>query len=52
MLWAGPGGHALVVQDPRGKRSEYGRAEIFGVLTGNKFTPIPHGTLESNGIAW
>jgi hypothetical protein len=52
VLWAGPEGKALVVQDPRGKRSEYGRAEIFGVLTGNKFTPIPHGTLEGNGIAW
>jgi hypothetical protein len=52
VLWAGPGGKALVVQDPRGKRSRYGRDEIFGVLTGNKFTPIPHSILEGNGIAW
>ena len=52
VLWAGPGGKALVVQDPRGKRSRYGRGEIIGVLTGNKFTPIPHVTLEGQGIAW
>ncbi len=52
VLWAGPGGRALVILDPRGKRSAYGRAEILGVLAGNKFTPIPHGAFQGNQIAW
>lgn len=60
MLWAGPRGTALVVLDPRGKRIAYGRDEILGVLTGNKFTPIPHGGSPGNSrgvsptnlIAW
>jgi hypothetical protein len=52
VLWAGPRGKALVVLDPRGKRIQYGRAEILGVLAGNKFTPIPHGTFQGNQTAW
>lgn len=53
VLWTGPGGKALVVLDPRGKRNAYGRDEILGVLTGNKFTPIPHGgsPSSSHGIS-
>ena len=52
VLWAGPGGQALVVSDPRGKRTRYGPAHILGVLTGNTFTPIPHGADQSAQIAW
>ena len=52
MLWAGPGGQALVVSDPRGKHTPYGPDTILGVLTGNTFTPIPHGTYQSIQIAW
>jgi hypothetical protein len=52
VLWAGAKGKALVVQDPRGKGSKYGHAEILGVLTGGKFTPIPHGADVSLEIAW
>ena len=44
VLWAGPGGHALVVFDPRGKPGRYGPGWVLGVLTGNTFTPVPHGT--------
>jgi hypothetical protein len=44
VLWANPDGSALVVSDPRGAKTRYGnRNNILGVLTGNKFTPIPHG---------
>ena len=52
VLWAGPGGQALVVSDPRGKHTPYGPDTILGVLTGNTFTPIPHGTYQSIQIAW
>lgn len=52
VLWAGPGGQALVVSDPRGKPGPSGPGNILGVLTGNTFTPIPHGTYESIQIAW
>ena len=52
VLWAGPGGQALVVSDPRGKPTPYGPDTILGVLTGNKFTPIPNGTYQSVQIAW
>jgi hypothetical protein len=52
VLWASPDGNALVVTDPRGKRSLYGRGNILGVLSGNKFTAIPHGVTESTKIAW
>ena len=52
VLWAGPGGQALVVSDPRGKHTPYGPDTILGVLTGNTFTPIPHGTYQSLQIAW
>ena len=52
VLWAGPGGQALVVSDPRGKPTPYGPGTILGVLTGNTFTPIPHGTYQSLQIAW
>jgi hypothetical protein len=52
VLWAGAKGRALVVQDPRGKGGKYGRAEILGVLTGGKFTPIPHGTFQDLEMAW
>ena len=52
VLWAGPGGQALVVSDPRGKATPYGPDTILGVLTGNTFTPIPNGTYQSIQIAW
>ena len=52
VLWAGPGGRALVVSDPRGKKTRYGRSNVLGVLAGNTFTPIPHGADESAQIAW
>jgi hypothetical protein len=54
MLWAGPGGRALVVSDPRGKRTRYGPDTILGVLTGNTFTPIPNGTYDGAflQLAW
>jgi hypothetical protein len=52
-LWAGPGGQALVVCDPRGKPAT-DPGHILGVLTGNTFTPIPHGTYDGTflQIAW
>ena len=53
VLWASQDGSALVITDPRGAKTGYGaRNNILGVLAGNKFTPIPHGTLRGNGIAW
>ena len=52
VLWAGPGGQALVVSDPRGKATPYGPDTILGVVTGNTFTPIPNGTYESIQMAW
>lgn len=54
VLWAGPGGQALVVSDPRGKQTRYGPGHILGVLTANTFTPIPHGTYQGTflQIAW
>jgi len=52
VLWAGPGGQALIVSDPRGKHTRYGPAHILGVLTGNTFTPIPYGADQSGQIAW
>jgi hypothetical protein len=52
VLWAGPGGQAVVVSDPRGKPTPYGPDTILGVLTGNTFTPIPNGTYQSIQIAW
>jgi len=52
VLWAGPAGTALVVSDPRGKTTPDGPSNVLGVLTGNTFTPIPHGADESSKIAW
>jgi hypothetical protein len=52
VLWAGPGGHALVVSDPRGKHTRYGPGHILGVLTANTFTPIPHAADQGAQIAW
>ena len=52
VLWAGPGGQALVVSDPRGKHTPDGPDTILGVLTGNTFTPIPNGTDESIQLSW
>jgi hypothetical protein len=53
-LWASPAGQALVVWDPRGKPGRYGPGNVLGVLTGNTFTPIPHGTYDGTflQIAW
>jgi hypothetical protein len=53
-LWAGPGGQALIVWDPRGKPGRYGPGNVLGVLTGNTFTPIPNGTYDGTflQIAW
>ena len=52
VLWTGPGGHTLIVSDPRGKHTRYGPGHILGVLTANTFTPIPHGADQSAQIAW
>jgi hypothetical protein len=53
VLWASPDGSALVVSDPRGKADSYGvHSGIFGVLAGNKFTPIPHGAHTFAQVAW
>jgi hypothetical protein len=52
VLWAGPGGRALVVVDPRGKPGRYGPGYILGVLTANTFTPIPHAAGQTAQIAW
>jgi hypothetical protein len=53
VLWASPDGSALVISDPRGKKDSYGgRSNILGVLTGNKFTPIPHGADTGFFLAW
>jgi hypothetical protein len=52
VLWAGPGGQALVVSDPRGKATPYGPGTILGVLTRNTFTPVPNGSYQSVQIAW
>jgi hypothetical protein len=52
VLWAGPGGRALIVSDPRGKPGTYGPGYILGVLTANTFTPIPNGADQSAQIAW
>jgi hypothetical protein len=53
-LWAGPGGQALIVWDPRAKPGRYGPGNVLGVLTGNTFTPIPNGTYDGTflQIAW
>jgi hypothetical protein len=53
VLWASPDGSALVVSDPRGAITHDGpRKNVFGVLAGNKFTPIPHGTHTFDQVAW
>ena len=52
VLWASPHGATLVVSDPRGPKSQYGRTDILGVLEGNRFTPIPHGADEFISLAW
>jgi hypothetical protein len=52
VLWAGPGGRALVVVDPRGNPGRYGPGYILGVLTANTFTPIPHAAGQTAQIAW
>ena len=52
VLWAGPHGNALVVSDPRGKKDQNRPTNILGVLSGNKFTPIPHGADTAQQIAW
>jgi hypothetical protein len=52
VLWAGPHGNALVVSDPRGKKTQYGHNNVLGVLAGNKFTPIPHGADNYMQLAW
>jgi hypothetical protein len=52
VLWAGPAGRALVISDPRGAKAQNGPRNIFGVLAGNKFTPIPHGARTFNQVAW
>jgi hypothetical protein len=53
VLWASSDGSALVISDPRGAKDQYGgRNNILGVLAGNKFTPIPHGTYNGLFFAW
>ena len=53
VLWASPDGNALVISDPRGAKTQYGaRNNILGVLSGNKFTPIPHGAYAGLYLAW
>ena len=51
VLWAGPGGQALIVADPRGKQTPVGPESVLGVLTGNTFTPIRLGGYQYP-IAW
>jgi hypothetical protein len=52
VLWASPDGSALVISDPRGAKTQNGPRNIFGVLAGNKFTPIPYGAHTFNQVAW
>jgi hypothetical protein len=52
VLWTNSDGSALVISDPRGKKTRYGPSNILGVLSGNKFTPIPHSTAELPTVAW
>lgn len=53
VLWSSPDGNALVITDPRGAKDQYGgRSSILGVLAGNRFTPIPHGSGEFINLAW
>jgi hypothetical protein len=37
MVWSNPSGSVLIVQAPTGN----GKQAVFGVLSGNKFIPIP-----------
>ena len=42
-----------MVSDPRGRKTRYGpRANVLGVLAGNKFTPIPHSAYLGPFLAW
>jgi len=52
VLWASPDGSALVVSDPRGRKTQNGPGNILGVLSGNKFTPIPHSPNGFFQAAW
>jgi hypothetical protein len=52
VLWASADGSALVISDPRGAKTQNGPRNIFGVLAGNKFTPIPLGAHTFNQVAW
>jgi hypothetical protein len=52
VLWAGPHGGALVIGDPRGRKTRDGPGNILGVLSRNRFAPIPHGANWSIQIAW
>jgi hypothetical protein len=43
----------IVVSDPRGPKDANGiRASVLGVLSGNRFTPIPHGAFQGTQITW
>jgi hypothetical protein len=51
-LWAGPAGRALVVSQP-GKLSRSSMVSyVLGVLTGGKFTPIPHGAYAGENLGY
>jgi len=52
VLWTNSDGSVLVLSDPRGKKTQDGPGNILGVLSGNKFTPIPHGADTFQQIAW
>ncbi len=52
VLWASPDGSALVSSDPPGREDSERSRNIFGVLAGNRFTPIPRGAHTSNQVAW
>jgi hypothetical protein len=53
VLWASKSGNALIVSDPRAKKTPYGNSgNILGVVSGNTFTPIPHGTYTGFFLAW
>ncbi len=52
VLYTNSDGSALVISDPRGKKTQNGPSNILGVLSGNKFTPIPHGADTFQQVAW
>jgi hypothetical protein len=55
VLWASPSGHSLLVSDTvpyRGGRRAFFLLNDAGVLTGHRFTPLPHWSLDTLAAAW